>query len=234
MNTLDDRRFDRLVDGELSEAERRELLAGLDNEPGGWRRCALAFLEAQCWKDAFRTLAGQQRPSAAVVQAAPRKRSAWLHRGEKAMALAAMFLVALLLGSWLQQWRTPAGIPAMGGGSQVATAKVPSLPGPGPMLVPPGPASEGPWQMVTLAPSMGTSDDGTPIQLPAMERKNVDDNWVRSVPAAVPDDVLQALHRSGYQVQQRRELVPVPMKDGRRLLVPMDQVEVRYVGNAAY
>ena len=51
--SLDDPRFDRLVDGELSEPERRELLAGLDSEPGGWRRCALAFLESQCWKQSL-------------------------------------------------------------------------------------------------------------------------------------------------------------------------------------
>ena len=43
----DDARFDRLVDGEASPEEYRELLATLDDEPGGWRRCALAFLEAQ-------------------------------------------------------------------------------------------------------------------------------------------------------------------------------------------
>ena len=43
----DDIRFDRLVDGELSAEEYRTLLAALDDEPGGWRRCALAFLEAQ-------------------------------------------------------------------------------------------------------------------------------------------------------------------------------------------
>jgi len=42
----DDRRFDLLVDGELSERQRRELLAGLDHEPGGWRRCALAFFRS--------------------------------------------------------------------------------------------------------------------------------------------------------------------------------------------
>ena len=30
---LDDPRFDQLVDGELSEAERRQLLAGLDSSP---------------------------------------------------------------------------------------------------------------------------------------------------------------------------------------------------------
>ena len=49
-----DPRFDRLVDGELDEHERGELLAGLDKEPSGWRRCALVSLEAQCWKETFR------------------------------------------------------------------------------------------------------------------------------------------------------------------------------------
>ncbi len=49
MNT-DDTRFDLLADDELNEDERRELLATLDDQPEGWRRCALAFLESQCWK----------------------------------------------------------------------------------------------------------------------------------------------------------------------------------------
>ena len=44
---IDDSMFDRLVDGELSPGERRQLLASLDNQPDGWRRCALSFLEAQ-------------------------------------------------------------------------------------------------------------------------------------------------------------------------------------------
>ena len=45
----DDRRWDRLVDGSLSEREYRAMLAALDEQPDGWRRCALAFLEAQAW-----------------------------------------------------------------------------------------------------------------------------------------------------------------------------------------
>ena len=52
----DDRQFDLLVDGELGEEDRRALLGRLDGEPGGWRRCALAFLEAQAWKREFATL----------------------------------------------------------------------------------------------------------------------------------------------------------------------------------
>jgi hypothetical protein len=42
--------IDRLVAGELTEVERRELLLSLESEPDGWRRCALAFLEDQAWR----------------------------------------------------------------------------------------------------------------------------------------------------------------------------------------
>ena len=37
----DDTKFDRLVDGELTTDEYREMLTTLDEEPGGWRRCAM-------------------------------------------------------------------------------------------------------------------------------------------------------------------------------------------------
>src|SRR6187401_2373892 len=49
----DESRFDRLVDGALSSAEYKSLLSSLDEEPGGWRRCASAFLEAQAWGKEF-------------------------------------------------------------------------------------------------------------------------------------------------------------------------------------
>jgi hypothetical protein len=45
--------LDRLVDGELGESERREVLQTLERQPDGWRQCALAFLEAQSWGDAL-------------------------------------------------------------------------------------------------------------------------------------------------------------------------------------
>ena len=58
-----ERRIDLLVDGELSEADRRALLLELEHDPDGWRRCALAFLEAQCWKAEMGQMA---RPAAQV------------------------------------------------------------------------------------------------------------------------------------------------------------------------
>ncbi len=52
----DDILLDRLVDGELPADERRALLQSLDSRPDGWRRCALAFLEAQSWRSELRTV----------------------------------------------------------------------------------------------------------------------------------------------------------------------------------
>jgi hypothetical protein len=46
----DSQLLDRLVDDELTDAERRELLLRLERTPDGWRRCALAFLENQAWR----------------------------------------------------------------------------------------------------------------------------------------------------------------------------------------
>ena len=46
--------IDRIVDGGLTPAQLRHAVGELDLAPDGWRRCALAFLEAQYWSEAFR------------------------------------------------------------------------------------------------------------------------------------------------------------------------------------
>ena len=56
--------LDRLVDGELADGERREVLQTLERQPDGWRQCALAFLEAQSWGEALTQLA--RHPEEAV------------------------------------------------------------------------------------------------------------------------------------------------------------------------
>ena len=56
LSTLSDEeifRLELLADGELDEDARRELLLRLDQTSDGWRRCACAFLENQCFREAF-------------------------------------------------------------------------------------------------------------------------------------------------------------------------------------
>jgi hypothetical protein len=95
------RLMDQLVDGELPDRERRELLVRLELEPDGWRRCALAFLEAQCCREALRpdtnSALTRGATSVAVAPATGRK-SKLPRRAANLAALAAGLLAAFTLG----------------------------------------------------------------------------------------------------------------------------------------
>ena len=90
--------LDRLVDGELGLHERRELLAGLDDEPGAWRRCALAFLESQSWRWQLSRMASE--PILAQLSAAPPKtRAARYTVWGGFLAIAASLMVAFAVAN---------------------------------------------------------------------------------------------------------------------------------------
>jgi hypothetical protein len=252
---LDDRRFDRLVDGELNEEERRELLTRLDSEPGGWRRCALAFLESQCWRQTFVAVAIEGAVLEPASPAKRRSRSRWPGWVGTGLAMAASFFLMFWVGSTVKQRLGHPSMPAGAMGELAGTAGRQSAPSLSSQpafsrasqfsnrplsqeplgnladMSPQGRAAPGPWRMVTVSTPAGAGGRGASFRLPAIERDNIDQQWLRSFPPAIPDSVLQAFNRTGHEVQQRRELVPVPLKDGRRLVVPVDQVEVHYVGN---
>ena len=222
--------FDRLADDELSETQRAELLSSLDHEPEGWRNCALAFLEAQCWRkalSAMRQNAGAAKtPASSAVAASPRparRRSSPLGLAGTLAAMAATFLLALSTGiSWLHRGQI-AGSSRTASDTQIAASKAGS---PTNNAVPP-------VQWVRLSPA-GSADAAEAINLPAQERDRIDPKWLQSLPSPLPENVVQALQRSGYKVLTQQELMPMPLKDGRRLVVPVDKVQLRYVGNTTY
>lgn len=91
----DNTNLDRLVDGEMSADERREFLASLDERPEQWRRCALAFLEAQTWGNEFARWVNPPDETPAV-EPAPEPVKANL-RPLGGMVLAASLLIAAFL-----------------------------------------------------------------------------------------------------------------------------------------
>jgi hypothetical protein len=237
--SLNDASFDRLVDGELGEEERRQLLANLDGEPGGWRRCALAFLESQCWQQVLGRMSQENVPRATPARPMRVSRARWSGHLSTLAAMAACFLVAFWVGSRVQQMRRE--LPGVPGGMTGELARtvpveptriVPSQPERS--LAGMMPAASNPWRMVTVAAPAGQANAGSALQVPAVERERLDPQWLRSLPPAIPDDVMQALSRTGHRIDQHRELVPVPLQDGRQLVMPVDQVKVHYVGNGTY
>jgi hypothetical protein len=237
MNT-DETSFDRLVDDELSEKERREILGRLDDEPGGWRRCALAFLEAQCWKQSLGEISNDREESPKTTLARNPQRSPWAGRMGLLSAMAASFLVAMWLGTAAHR--------AWVGHSDVSgtTGEIAGKPNvPRPVFTPDrhenalasaqprNAAAPNPWHTVTVS----VPNDGRPlVDVPAVERDRFDEQFFQNMPPAIPDNVMQALNRTGHQVQQRREFMPVSLKDGRQMIVPVDHVDVHYIGNGPY
>ncbi|WP_422931096.1 hypothetical protein [Singulisphaera sp. PoT] len=218
--TPDDRWIDRLVDGELSPAERAELLKTLDASPDGWRRCALAFLEAQAWRSAmqpsvasssFDTHPWEETPEEIQTSRPPRilklpTQAAALLR---TVALAACLFLAFAMGRM--------------GGERTPSASVPVV-------------MQEVHSSLTSNPSRGESAPKpavlkTGVEDVAPDRVEVDPKWLATIPNPVPEHVLRQLQRRGYEVEQHEAVLTMPLGDGQRVHVPVDEFQVRYVGD---
>ncbi len=72
MNIITQDEIDALVDGELNDTYRYDLLQRIEQEPAQWRRVALAFLEAQSIQTALRTPSKEIAPLKLIQPAAPK------------------------------------------------------------------------------------------------------------------------------------------------------------------
>jgi hypothetical protein len=228
----DARVLDRLVDGELSQAERRALLAALDDEPGGWRRCALAFLEAQSWRWQLGQLAVEplvsvesQSAHAAGDRPAPRIAAA-TSRWQSYLVLAASLLVAFGLGT-----RYPLSAPT-------TDSPADDVSRPGADLLADGAANDLPMaaasddgegmQTLVLTPVESTGDGGAQqaIQL-RVNNQAADADWIAQTQSTVGANLWAQMEQEGWQVTRQRRLVPMDLTDGRRLIVPVEEVDLR-------
>jgi hypothetical protein len=239
--------FDLLADGELGEERRRALLSRLDDHPEGWRRCALAFLEAQDWKREMPRAGGVDDDAPAAdastaiaenaasrVVVARRPPLGWLGT---MLAMAASFLLALGMGIvWRGGWHGDevADHPAHRPGAELVLThdpaaepadSVPVVPEPGvPQFGPDAPR----YGKVMLA-VLGADGQERLVEVPILTADRYDPQLLSGQPAALSHDLVRQLQRAGHEVNQYRELVPVSLEDGRQLVLPVDQVEVRFV-----
>jgi hypothetical protein len=245
--------LDRLVDGELSEVDRRSMLLKLEHEPEGWRRCALAFLEAQCWKAELGHIAAPAtservqstavRPESGSQSEPGQRRQSWRQYLATTLTMAASFLLALVVGMGLRgNWS--GGLPHSHDGSVVDVKEEFPLGSRDPMqpstaaVIPASQAlhqadntaASGGWEMVTLAGDKSSDGRAETFRVPAQRRDALDPNMLEQMPDLVSPDMQQAFEQLGHRILQQREIVPVQMNDGRRLMVPVDHVEIHYVG----
>jgi hypothetical protein len=111
-------------------------------------------------------------------------------------------------------------IPLANRESSLLTAAAPGVP---------APATDD-WETLTLAGAKSWDGQPETYRVRALRRDTLDRDMLEHVPDVIPPELQQAFEQSGHRVVQQREIVPVQMQDGRRLVVPVDHIEIHYVG----
>jgi hypothetical protein len=216
--------FDQLVDGELSADERRALLASLDARPDGWRRCALAFLEAQTWKSEMESLAARPAVAAAkkiTAPSVPAKRTGF-RTAAQWLAVAAGLLMAFKLGTLD---RGPA--PQFVDGSVKTNEQLAGTP----------PAAAPNQAKPGDAINLWVRDDAGQLQrvrVPLVDASTLGNEYGLEFQTGVPDEVRNRLQNHGYTVESKRQYAPMWLDNGRQMIVPVEDTRIVPVSNKVY
>ncbi len=225
---IEQKEIDRLVDGELSETERRELLLRFDARGDSWRRLALAFIEIQVWGLEFKAM---RSAAATAIERVPQSNQRRWSLG-KSLLLVATILLALGLGFGLG-WAWPTATHA----TIVDHKGQPNIEIPlkgedriGQQREIPAP----PVETVKFILDDRPANDVGQIDLPLVDVVDLDPNWLQQQQPVVPRHIRQILERIGHQVDVRRSFYQLRLHDGREIVVPVDDVEVKLVGHQAF
>jgi hypothetical protein len=243
--------IDRIIDGSLGPGELRLAMSRLDREPDGWKRCTLAFLEAQSWREAFRALevSAASKPGCepASIRSTPPTYVQRRERPWRGAAAAAGIIAGSFALGWLSHVSGPrdvAGPPPPVSSSPIVAQErhdSPSelaIPAPVDPSRPAGSAARfaadrsppSPGEVVQTVAQLQIGTEGGGATVPILAGPGINGEWLKSQPPAVSEHERVVLQRHGYQVEERRRLLIGTLGDGVRVSVPVDQVQIRYTG----
>jgi hypothetical protein len=214
--SADEGRFERLVDGELSAEEYRALLAALDEEPGAWRRCALAFLEHQALAGELRGIS-RFAESSERVSLRPADKSWGL--SPTLFAVAVSFLFAFGLGVVAPRFFFPREQEFVSDGNLMEK----------PMLAVDKADGSG-REHRTLRPVgnlrliMDGSTDGG--QVPVYEAVGEIEQYLAADNPPLGPELIELLRQRGYHVLHEQQYFPAATDDGRQIIVPVEGYQI--------
>jgi hypothetical protein len=243
-HAVTDRQLDLLVEGELSATDYAELLRRLDRVPGAWRRCALAFLEAQALRQELCGLVPEStehdKVSAVVAKVS---HTGGASRSWFWQVLVAGWLIAFGLGMLAHREMRrviPAGQELASGGQtqdHVRRTDEHAVPrtSPGNLedtnvdLVPTEPLTN-----LTLVFNGDQDVVEREVSVPLFQDSPGNVQRYLFSGSAVPADVDRLLREAGGRVRRTQCLAPIELADGRRVVIPLERVEILPVGYASH
>jgi hypothetical protein len=228
--------FDRLVDGSLTFEERKALLARINAEPDGWRRCALAFLEAQAWREAIGTMTAPPSRSSRPLRERPRASA-------RSLLFPITLAASLIFASFLLGRLTVGteAVPQDGVGNLASVRPSHPTEGGAPQadgleaVAAPSHWGDGIQAIGYLSMPMDAHPEAPVVELPVLTGPGLDDRWLRDQPSFVPDEFRKSWEQLGYEVESQRRLVSVQIdEEGRYLTIPVDEVLFRSKDQMTY
>lgn len=225
--SVDEMTLMRLVDGELNSAERIQVLQKLESQRGGWRECALAFIEDQAWKQAMATPA----PAAAttkldssvtktIASPLPANSSQGMTWASWA-AIAAGLILAFAAGSFLRFDNGGANnqvVQTDGAAKTHRQSRAPSN-----AIA----TNADPTEREQPKPQIA-GDLAKPNAAP-LEKESpvyVVDNEFWDHKSSLPEDFQERLEKLGVNVERKRGLMPIRTNDGQDWIVPYEELQV--------
>ena len=230
-----DSRFDRLVDGELFPDEYRRLLESLDDEPEGWRQCALAFLEAQAFRHDLHevTVVPSIASSLSLDKTVTQTGGVMRHSSGFLLAVVTSLMLAVGLGILVPGWWPASNtigphdaVEIVGHQHGLHTSSNPHR-----------------HQMPSLV-STFSSDSHKSVQL-AMPVGETLSSYNESLEAAeneplsgphsiVPERIIRAFRHFGHDVRRHQHYVPVKLRDGRQWILPVEDIDIVPVSQESF
>ena len=229
--TNDPRALDRLVDDELDEGQRQQVLSELQADPDGWRRCAMAFLEAQAWRRAMVGMAqdvespmGERphhtQPTCAVTQGRVADEALTREQPHRLgwFAAAAGILISFALGAASQHFLPSHDVdfPRSVAGREGFNSR---------------PRRDQSAISASDVPPQQFRSDGSlvPERLDGLAGRS---DW--EFEPSAPFGMLEALEQAGHKIHRQRGFVPFRLEDGRQGFVPVEDLFVVPVNRITY
>ena len=225
LNELDPHQIDRLVDGELTDAEVQRLLAGLEDVEDGWRRCALAFVERQMWERDLAGLMDKPTPKPPAKPQSPARHAPAAEDEQHSsgwylpVAMAPSMLLAFFGSQVWQQWsdRAPPADSLPIVNKQDSKANNP---------VGIREVSDSPAGRLTLTVDRGNPSEQN-VEIPFYDGKRIDKKTLAKLEQnVIPAAVENRLRKQGHRIVRETQLLEVRLDNGRHIVIPVEQIEV--------
>lgn len=238
--------LEKLVDGQLSSTEYRELIERIEDHPQGWRKCAMAFLEDQALKKELGALGvglgqtelgqtelgqtelkqisvvGQANAVSEKVSLEPSSKStksAWSMQTWGALAASLVF--AFCFGALIDiNWRANQKSIAQEPDDVILDPK--TWQEPVNTLVSTDTEPTGNLKMTFNAPGQEKQS----LEVPIFDGEKQAEHYIKSVDRPIPNRLINILNDPNFKFEQNSIVVPIQHESGQWMLVPIEQLNV--------